>query len=396
MPEGDEEWVDVEQAILARCEPAGPACRYLNGWVRAGSGDTVGDVARRFCLDDAKVAWLNAAQRPCRVPTSQLTDGALVLLPLHPTVTQRMPDHLPGTLPGEQRALPELASAEGSDAGGDDGAACPPALPSFEYLAAYGRLSTRCVQRMPRLLYGGAAVRSGACEDWLGARVVVECRNGRLLGTVACYEPGSSRYHILLDAHGASGGLGDVAMQPFALATPLPNFDVHVVAAMSVWSVPPEALVGCDEPSAAHEHACGGVGKEPEMAPAESSNDASQMQPEQQAPRGSALRAEQFASLVGMTVMRPFDGVPGTVSTLVPGSDVVIIEWADGAASFFSTNFRAAFQRVVLRRRARLGCAWACVDAAALSLMRCADMKCIFAGDCEDMHVTDMQRQGLL
>ena len=54
----------------------------------------------------------------------------------------------------------------------------------------------------------------------------------------------------------------------------------------------------------------------------------------------------QLRSLVGMTVTRGFDGVIGKVSALVPGSDVVIIEWADG--------------------------------------------------DSEDMHVHDMQRQGLL
>lgn len=334
VPEEEEEWVDVEQAIVARCEePTGANCRYLNGRVRARGGDTVADVARRLCLDDAKVAWLNAAQGPCLAPTSQLADGALLLLPVHPTVAQRMPGHSPVTLSGEQRVLPELANAEGSEAGGNNAATSPRARPSFEYLAACGRLSTRCAQRMPRLLYGGTAVRSGACEDWLGARVVVECHDARLLGTVACYEPGSSRYQILLDAHGASGGLGDVAMQPFALATPLPNFDVQVVAAMSAWIVPAEAPAGCDESPAAHEHAEDGGGMTPEMHPAESSHDASRMQPEQQASGGSALGAEQFASLVGMTVTRPFDGVPGTVSTLVPGSDVVIIEWEDGADS---------------------------------------------------------------
>jgi hypothetical protein len=56
--------------------------------------------------------------------------------------------------------------------------------------------------------------------------------------------------------------------------------------------------------------------------------------------------AEQLAALVGMTVTRGFDGVSGKVSMLVPGSDVVMVEWEDG--------------------------------------------------DCEDMHVADMQRQGLL
>ena len=58
------------------------------------------------------------------------------------------------------------------------------------------------------------------------------------------------------------------------------------------------------------------------------------------------MGAEQLAALVGMTVTRSFDGVSGKVAMLVPGSDVVMVEWEDG--------------------------------------------------DCEDMHVTDMQRQGLL
>ena len=61
---------------------------------------------------------------------------------------------------------------------------------------------------------------------------------------------------------------------------------------------------------------------------------------------GSGISAAALTSLVGITVTRPFDGVSGKVSTLVPGSDVVIVEWEDG--------------------------------------------------DCEDMHVTDMRRQGLL
>ena len=96
-----------------------------------------------------------------------------------------------------------------------------------------GRMGSRHASRQRPLLYGSMAVRAGACEQLLGARVVVECVNSRLLGSVACYDAATLCYHILLDTHGAVGGLGDVAVQKRTLATLLPCPDVHVMATMS-------------------------------------------------------------------------------------------------------------------------------------------------------------------
>jgi len=107
------------------------------------------------------------------------------------------------------------------------------------------------------------------------------------------------------------------------------------------------------EHTLAHTHASGSNGTPGTglVLQAESSPDTPPVQPPRASEHegmvaGGAVSAEQMAALVGMTVTRGFDGVSGKVSTLVPGSDVVIIEWEDG--------------------------------------------------DCEDMRVADMQRQGLL
>lgn len=322
MLEEDEEWVDVAQSILVRCDPAAESCRYRNGRVQTSGEETVGDIAGRYNLDDMKLVCLNKVEHPFITSTSKLASGTLVLLPLHPSLAQRRPDHLEAA--AERTRVPELASNT-ADVAVDSNCG---AAPSVEFSAVHGRMGTRCGLKT-RLLYGFEAVRSGACEEWLGARVAVECVDARLLGTVACYEPGSARYHILLDAHGATGGLGDRAVQHGVVSTTLPSCDVHVVAAMSaVMCMSSPAAPGNDEEE--HQSSSfmpGAAGPSP--MPAQHSPDTAQL-PVQREPAANSVGAEQLASLVGMTVTRPFDGVPGTVSTLVPGSDVVIIEWQDG------------------------------------------------------------------
>ena len=344
----DEEWMNTEQAKFVRCD-TNVGCHYLNGRVRAEEDETVRDIARRYNLEEDKLAWLNQVEHPTITPRSKLVRGTLLLLPLHPTLAQRLPEKA-ALDKGLELSLPLLASTESHAAQEATSHAS-----SVEMLQGRGRIGGRRATRVSPLVYGSMALRAGARKDLLGARVAVECVNARRLGTVSCYDVTSARYHILLDAHGSSGGLGDVAHEPVVVATPLPSIDVHVVAAMSV------STSRASSPKAEHTLAhnallaSGGSSSAPgevHVAQAESSDERPPQikalnTPDQDGMAASSVvSAAQMAALVGMTVTRGFDGVSGKVSTLVPGSDVVIIEWEDG--------------------------------------------------DCEDMHVADMQRQGLL
>lgn len=341
----DEEWMDSEEAKFVRCD-TNVGCHYVNGRVQAEDDETVRDLARRYNLEDVKLAYLNKMEHPTISPTSKLVRGTLLLLPLHPTLAQRLPEHALDAV--VYPPLPHLASS-----GQEDGEENLSRGSTFEFVQVRGRMGTRHATRVPQRLYGGMAVRAGACEELLGARVVVECVNSRLLGTVACYDAAKSQYHILLDAHGGSGGLGDVVVEQVVVTTPLPCPDVHVVAAMprcNIRACSPEEDHALEQKAASGGSRMGLV----VVAAAESSPETPPLHappaPEPDSMGGGAVAdgigAAQLAALVGMTVTRGFDGVSGKVSTLVPGSDVVIIEWEDG--------------------------------------------------DCEDMHVTDMQRQGLL
>lgn len=313
-----------------RCDAVAEGCRCRNGRVQTSGDESIGDIARRYNVDDLKLACLNKVEHPCIMPASKLESGTLILLPLHPSLEQRMHDHIQERT--ELVDLPELASSR-KGAAADDSEGVVAA--SVEFARAHGRLGTRCGPKR-RLLYGYEAVRSGACEEWLGARVAVECVDSRLLGTVSGFEPESSRYHILLDAHGATGGIGDVAIRPFVVSTKLPSCDVQVVAAMPVWSTLAESKTENDGASCQEDHQLGSVSMSANgaawMNPAQDSPDTPQL-PVQVEAAGSGIGSDQLASLVGLAVTRPFDGVAGTVSTLVPGSDVVIIEWQDGTVS---------------------------------------------------------------
>ena len=343
----DEEWMDVDEAKFVRCD-TNVGCHYVNGRVQAEEDETVRDIARRYNLEDVKLAWLNKMEHPTITANSKLVRGTLLLLPLHPTIAQRLPEHAPHDAVIDP-PLPYLASSEPGD-----GEENPSDRSTIEFNRVRGRMGTRHATRVPPLLYGSMAVRAGACEELLGARVVVECVHSRLLGTVACYDVTESRYHILLDAHGGSGGLGDFAVEQVVVATPLPCPDVHLVAAMPLCNTRACSL----EEEHALEQKVAPVGSTMGLVgvtAAESSPETPPIHAPPTAPEpdsmgsgavADGIGAAQLAALVGMTVTRGFDGVSGKVSTLVPGSDVVIIEWEDG--------------------------------------------------DCEDMHVTDMQRQGLL
>ena len=342
----DEEWMDVEQAKFVRCE-SNVSCHYLNGRVQAEEDETVRDIARRYNLEDVKLALLNKIEHPTITPTSRLVRGTLLLLPLHPTLAQRLPESAPLGAVAEL-PLPFLAS---SAAEGDEGNACISSEVGYLRDRTRGRYpETRRASKASRLLFGAKAVGAGASEKLLGARVAVECRNARLLGTVACYNAATLRYHILLDFHGGAEGLGCEAQQEVYIATALPCPDVHVVAARQPCPArkrgPGDDMASPDDLASTSSSALGTA-----QTAAESSPDTPPVQAQHTKDADlhgaiGGVGAEQLAALVGMTVTRGFDGVSGKVSMLVPGSDVVMVEWEDG--------------------------------------------------DCEDMHVADMQRQGLL
>ena len=335
--------MDVEQAKFVRCDE-NVSCHYVNGRVQAEEDESVREIARRYNLEETKLAWLNKIEHPTIMPTSKLVRGTLLLLPLHPTLMQRAPENA-ALKTAEGMPLPHLAiSAPNGDSGDTVRRS------SVEFVDKRGRMGTRHAKRVPRLLYGGMAVLAGACEELLGVRVAVDCVNARYLGTVVCYDAASSLYYIMLDAHGGAGGLGDVAAQPFCVATPLPCPAVHVIASME--ASPKDDVSSPREDVSQLDSLASNCVQGKQVTASESSPDtppSSAREHDQDANAmgsGSGISAAALTSLVGITVTRPFDGVSGKVSTLVPGSDVVIVEWEDG--------------------------------------------------DCEDMHVTDMRRQGLL
>ena len=340
-PSDEEELLDVQRAQFVRCDDNN-ACQYANARVVAREGESMRDIAQRYALQDVKLVCLNKIEHPAITPTSKLARGTPVLLPIDPRLMQRQPQSAPLDTVVEW-PLPQLAHT--ADIAQEDSSS-QTFLQWHTQRHVRGRVGSRHATRAPSPLYGGVAARAGASQEMLGARVVVECVTARFLGTVACYDVTTSHYCIVLDSHGASGGIGDVAALPICVSTPLPSPDVHVVAEMAVTSreSSPEACVRAANDSGV----CVREGKgavqisamptsSPETPPA---NEA------QAAPTVGSVSVSQLASLVGMKVTRGFDGVSGTVTTLVPGSDVVMIEWEDG--------------------------------------------------DCEDMHVSDMQRQGLL
>jgi len=340
----DEEWMDVEQALFVRCD-SNVSCHYVNGRVRAEEDETVRDIARRYNLEDVKLALLNKVEHSTITPTSRLVRGTLLLLPVHPTLAQRLPENAPLDTVVEL-PLPLLASSEAEGPEGND---CSTSEIGYLRERARGRAANRRTNRASRLLFGATAVRAGASDGLLGARVAVECRNARLLGTVACYDASTSRYHILLDFHGGCEGIGSVAQQEVYVATALPCPDVHVVAARAPCvreSWPGDDLTSTHDMASTSNSALGTASTAAESSPDTPPAQAQHTNDADVPGAGGGVGAEQLAALVGMTVTRSFDGVSGKVAMLVPGSDVVMVEWEDG--------------------------------------------------DCEDMHVTDMQRQGLL
>jgi hypothetical protein len=236
----EEEWLDVADAKVLRCD-TNVACHYSNGRVQAEEDETVREIATRYNLEDVKLAHLNRIEHPTITPTSKLVRGTLLLLPQHPSIAQRLAEdaaqrrqadvsHYTYCQPRPYLAGSAVANAEETE----ESAPVSRARESGDgWLRERGRMGSRHACRQRPLLYGSMAVRAGACEQLLGARVVVECVNSRLLGSVACYDAATLCYHILLDTHGAVGGLGDVAVQKRTLATLLPCPDVHVMATMS-------------------------------------------------------------------------------------------------------------------------------------------------------------------
>ena len=209
--------------------------------MQAEEDETVREIATRYNLEDVKLAHLNRIEHPTITPTSKLVRGTLLLLPQHPSIAQRLAEdaaqrrqadvsHFTYCQPRPYLAGSAVANAE-------ETVESAPVSRAREsgggLLRERGRMGSRHASRQRPLLCGSMAVRAGACKQLLGARVVVECVDSRILGSVACYDAPTLCYHILLDTHGPVGGLGDVGVQKRTLATLLPCPDVHVMATMS-------------------------------------------------------------------------------------------------------------------------------------------------------------------
>ena len=353
----DEEWMEVERANFVRCD-TNVNCHYINGRVQAREDETVRDIAQRYNLDDTKLALLNKIEHPSITPTSRLVRGTLLLLPVHPSLMQLLPENASVDAAVSQVPLPQLARLTMDVAKCEEETSGHSQTPFdtslFVRANRRSRMGTRHATRASPLLFGSQAVRAGCSEGLLGARVAVECVNSRFLGTVACYDAATSQYHIILDAHGGPGGLGDYATQALSVATQLPCPDVSVLAAQPRSSTRASSPAERDpSPARSKEKITSSIAHWNGVATTGAANSSPDTPPLlQHAPNhetacaSSHVSATQLAPLVGMKVTRGFDGVSGTVSTLVPGSDVIIIEWDDG--------------------------------------------------DCEDMHFADIQRQGLL
>eukprot|EP00960_Hanusia_phi_P033225 750350-Hanusia_phi.AAC.1 len=156
--------------------------------------------------------------------------------------------------------------------------------------------------------YGEVALTRGASPELLGATVGVNCVDARYLGVVMAYNGESGEYMIQIDGSAEHGGIGDSNVTSMIVV--LPNPDVILLQSFAKTSLQEEEeMEGSLENSVLEE-----------AAPETSESGKVEV--------ATARQADDIA--VGQKLKREYDGVTGMVTTRVPGSDIVLIEWEDG------------------------------------------------------------------